>query len=182
MQLLLEEHVQRRLCNGFINLGFGAAGGDTAQRLAVYLDWQPPLIGKEIRKGQNLKVAFLHGVGAVLRGTSIERSVSRFLLCEVDGVERCRICFLEKKQVAAFVHNADSHFNILLFGFRLSPRDHGLDRHQVQIFLGRKIGRKGGRDKEREHDRKWFRHRQECYQLRSGFSRRNVQLVEPSPS
>jgi hypothetical protein len=58
-------------------------------------------------------------------------------LGEFDGVERGGIRFPQKKQIAAFVDDADRDFNILLFGFRFRGGDHGLDRGQIQKLLHR---------------------------------------------
>src|SRR5689334_2436540 len=57
--LFLEERVQPRLGDCLINFRLGAAGRDAAKGLAVQLNGQPALVRKEIRKSQNLNIAFL---------------------------------------------------------------------------------------------------------------------------
>src|SRR6266849_1324972 len=87
-KLFLEQGVQPRLRDGFIDLRLGATGGNTAKGLAVHLNGQPSLIGEEIRKGQGLDGAFFNGLGALSRRSAVERSVPGFLLRPLDGVER----------------------------------------------------------------------------------------------
>jgi len=61
----------------------------------------------------------------------------------LNGVEGSAVGFFEEKQVAAFVHDADSDFNGLALRLVLSGGDHGLDGGQVQVFLAGEVG--GGR-------------------------------------
>lgn len=128
------------MCDGFVNLRFGATGSNTTDGLAVHLDGQSALVGEKVRKSEDIEMALFQCLGAVFRRTLVERSVARFLLGEFDGVERGGIRFLQKKQMAAFVDDADSHFNIQLFSFRFSGRDHRFDCRQVHKFPGGQIG------------------------------------------
>src|SRR5437867_9334100 len=54
--LFFEEGVESSLGDGLVDLGFGTAGGDTADGLAIDLDGQAALIGKVVRKSQGFHV------------------------------------------------------------------------------------------------------------------------------
>jgi hypothetical protein len=51
-------------------------------------------------------------ISAALRGAPVERGVPRFSLRELNGVDGRVIRLLEKKEIAAFVHNANRYFNV----------------------------------------------------------------------
>ncbi len=112
----------------------------------------PPWLGKKSGKARTWTSPFFNGIGAVFRRRSVERRVPGFFLRELNGVERGAIRLLQKKQIAAFIHNADGDFNILFFSFRFRGGDHGLDRGQIQIFPGGKIGGRRGPDRGRGRD------------------------------
>jgi hypothetical protein len=91
---LLEEGIERRLCDRFVDLRFCAAGGNTAEGLAVDLDGQSALVGEEVRESEDVDIAFFQCIGAVFRGTPVKRRVAGFPLGEFQGVERRAIRFL----------------------------------------------------------------------------------------
>ena len=62
---LLEDGVEGGVGDGFGDLGFGAARGDPADGLAVYLDRQATLVGEEVGKGEDFEIPFLQGVGPI---------------------------------------------------------------------------------------------------------------------
>src|SRR6266699_3518762 len=99
---LLEQRVECGLCDGFVDLRFGAAGGNAADGLAVHLDGQAALVREKVRKSEDIGVASFQGVGAVFRRTPLEGGVPGLFLRELDGVQRSAVGFLEKLQIAAF--------------------------------------------------------------------------------
>ena len=141
--LFFEEGVESGLGDGFVDLRLGAAGGDAADGLAVDLDGEAALVGKEVWKREGLDATFFHGIGAVFRRTPVEGGVASFSLGELDGVEGGGVRFLKEKKISAFVHDADSDFDVAFLGLRLSSSDHGFDGRQIQIFFGGQIGSRG---------------------------------------
>ena len=138
--LFFEEGVESSLGDGLVDLGFGTAGADTADGLAIDLDGQAALIGKVVRKSQGFHVALFHVVSGVFRGTPVEGRVPGLLLRPHDGIEGGGIGFLEEKQIAAFVHDANGDFDVAFLGLCLGGGDHGLDGRQVQVFFGGQVG------------------------------------------
>src|SRR2546423_6790421 len=84
---LLEESIERRLCDRFVNLGPSATGGNASNGLAVDFYGQSTLVGEKIGERQDLHVSLLHGIGAILRGTLIKRRVPGLFLRELNRVE-----------------------------------------------------------------------------------------------
>src|SRR5438270_5753210 len=85
--LFFEEGVESGLGDGLVDLGFGTAGGDTADGLAIDLDGQAALIGKVVRKSHGFHVALFHVVSGVFRGTPVEGRVPALLLRPPDASE-----------------------------------------------------------------------------------------------
>ena len=139
--------------DGFVDFGFGAAGGDAAESLAVDFNGEAALVGEEIGEGEGLHTAFFHGIGGVFRRGSVERGVASFLLRPHDGVEGGAVGLLKEKEIAAFVHDADGDLDILFFGFGFGGGNHGLDGREVDVFFGWKIGGDGA-DNKGECDKK----------------------------
>jgi hypothetical protein len=160
-RLLFQEGVDRGLGDGFVYFRFGAAGSDGADGLAVDLNGQAALVGEVVRKGKGFDIALFHVVGGVFRGAAVKGGVAGFLLGPHDGVEGGGIGFLEEKEIAAFVHDADGDFDIAFFGFRFGGGDHGLDGGEIDIFFGWQIGG-GGSGHKSEHNKKEFEHGQDA--------------------
>ena len=81
--LLLEQPVDSGLGDSFVNIRFGAAGGDAAQDLAIHQNRQSALVGEELRVRQRLDIALLDALRSVLRGTLVIGGVAGFSLGEL---------------------------------------------------------------------------------------------------
>jgi hypothetical protein len=101
------------LCDGFVNLRFGATGSNTTDCLAVHLDGQSALVVEKVRKSEDLEMALFQYLGAGFLRTLVERSVAGFLLGEFDGVERGGIRFLQKKNLSSTMQIVSSTFSFL---------------------------------------------------------------------
>jgi hypothetical protein len=152
-KLFFEEGVDAGLGDGFVDFGFGAAGGDAAESLTVHFDGEAALVGKEIGEGESFHAAFFHSIGGVFRRGSVKGGVAGFLLRPHDGVEGGAIGLLKEEEIAAFVHDADGDFDVLFFCFGFSAGDHGLDGREVDVFFGWEIGSDSG-DGESERNKK----------------------------
>ena len=139
------------MSNRLVDLGFGAAGRDSAEGLAINFDGQSSLDGEKTRKGKSIHIAAFYGFRSFPRGIAVKRGVSGFFAREFDRVNGHAIGFLQKKQGTAFVHDAEGYLDILLFGFRFRGRDHGFDCGYVQVLLVWKIDGERHRQ-ETQHD------------------------------
>jgi len=77
-RLLLEQRVDSGLGDGFIHFRGRAAGGDTADRLAVHLDGKSTLIGESVREDENLRLAAHELVGGGFGRPPVDRRVTGF--------------------------------------------------------------------------------------------------------
>src|SRR2546428_11640026 len=83
--LFFEEGVESGLCDGFVDLRLGAAGGDAADGLAVDLGGEAALGGEEVWEREGLDATFFHGIGAVFRRTPVEGGGAGFSLGGLGG-------------------------------------------------------------------------------------------------
>src|SRR2546423_13777856 len=93
---LLEESIERRLCDRFVNLGLGAAGGNASNGLAVDFYGQSTLVGEKIWERQDLHVPPLHGISPFFRGTLVKLRVPGLFLCELNRVQGGAVCLFQK--------------------------------------------------------------------------------------
>src|SRR5579859_6158913 len=105
--LLPEKSVESSLSDGLVDFRLCTTGRNSAQDLTVDLDGKSALIREVIRKSKHFEVSLLQCVGRVLCRHPVEGGVARLFLRPHNGVDGGCIRLLQKKQVAAFVDNAD---------------------------------------------------------------------------
>src|SRR5579862_527917 len=133
--LLSKKSVEPCLRYGLVNFRLRTTRRNPAKNLTVDQDGKSALIRKIIREGKHVEVALLQGLSRVLRGTPIERRMPRLFLCPDNRIDRCSVSLLQKKQIAAFIDDANRDFYVLPLSFGLRPRNHRLDGCQVQILF-----------------------------------------------
>ena len=83
--LLFKQGIQSRLGNLFVDLGFGSAGGNTAQQLALDLDGQAALVGEIVGKVQRFVMAVLYVFSRIPRRAPVSCGVASFSSGQIAG-------------------------------------------------------------------------------------------------
>jgi hypothetical protein len=140
---LLQERVDRDLRDRFVDFARGAAARDRADRLPVHFDRQSAAIREAVGEDESAQVTVLQRFLGHRGRAPVDRRVLCLLLREGDRIQRGMIGLLQEEQIAAFVHDADSHVHVALLRLGLRGRHHGFDRRQVQKLARRQVRRDG---------------------------------------